>query len=130
MFIALLFSLMTFAADDCTGGNYIASSRVQDAIDWAQKGVVPKSQPVLTKCGPKDPCICYWGIAWEAAKWDGKNLTNDPALLAAFDKKVAQDKANSMKRDDDFKNLKEKVKSGTASQEEKDSFLKALAEKL
>lgn len=68
----LLISLNAHA--DCM--NKIAQSEVADAIAL-KPGVGAKA------CGGADPCICFDGIDWRAAKISNGVLSNDAALLAA-----------------------------------------------
>ncbi len=34
-------------------------------------------------CSLSDPCICFDGIDWTTASWDGSSLTSDPTKSAA-----------------------------------------------
>src|SRR3990167_3013986 len=74
---------------DCL--NKIAKSEVPDAIN----GLPGAGAKV---CGAADPCICYDGIQFDAAQWDGNSLTVDQAKLAAKQTRKSQEAAAAATR--------------------------------
>lgn len=110
----LLFLISVTANAECL--NYIARSEVQNAID-----MVPDAGS--KKCDEIDPCICFDGVYWGAAMFDGKKIVNDQEKLALLFNEI--DAENQKK--EQAEEIQRKVREGIADANEKETFLRKLA---
>jgi hypothetical protein len=125
----IFFLCLPAFADDCM--NKIPLSSALMAIDEAQNGTVHSNKPGDNRmCTKDDPCVCFDGIEWKAATWDGQQLLNDAAKMTALALKRSQDKAAEDAKASAFADLKAKIKAGTATVADKDAFLKTIADKV
>lgn len=104
--LIIILCLYSNAAFSCN--NFIAKSEIPNAI-----ALVPDTG--AKACDKKDPCICFDGIIWEAATWDGTTLSNDPDKVNTFkeSKRIRKQQAAAKQAEKEAAiiSLKEKVNS-------------------